>query len=199
MRSTCKSMPKISQSVESMIARDRWWPMKPLTPRIRTRFMAGGTPGKTSIVLAAASVPLLERAQRFGGQHPPVALCGEHREAMAISCARIKRVARGEQALLHRRAVRAFVDKSRACKRDARTSDVAKRARVGRRDGAHEVVDRLRRGPPVDAPVLGRATAEIRAAGTAPRLHNDIAAGSYFGGNVVVESWCGAGGEQRQH
>ena len=40
MRSVCMSMPKTSQSVVSRMRLDRWWPMKPLTPRIRTFFMS---------------------------------------------------------------------------------------------------------------------------------------------------------------
>src|SRR5712664_2041761 len=41
MRSVCMSMPYTSQSVVARMRLDRWWPMKPLTPRIRIRFMEG--------------------------------------------------------------------------------------------------------------------------------------------------------------
>src|SRR5258706_875667 len=42
MRSACMSIPYTSQSVAARMRLDRWWPMKPLTPRIRIRFMMAG-------------------------------------------------------------------------------------------------------------------------------------------------------------
>src|SRR5215217_5033307 len=38
-RSFCMSMPYTSQSVVSMMRLDKWWPMKPLTPRMQIFFM----------------------------------------------------------------------------------------------------------------------------------------------------------------
>src|SRR6267378_3609160 len=42
MRSACMSMPNTSQSVVARMRLDRWWPMKPLTPRMRMRFIEAG-------------------------------------------------------------------------------------------------------------------------------------------------------------
>src|SRR5258705_2920096 len=140
MRSLCMSMPYTSQSVAARMRLDRWWPMKPLTPRMRIRFIAAGF---------FSFLPCdfdLEEAQDFtipaGGE--PFAVCAIGTEMVF-----------GKNSFFFPRAENAHCF----------PFEFRESARKGRCHGAHEVVD-LRGGlGPVDAAVLRPAAPEVAALG----------------------------------
>src|SRR4051812_41278362 len=130
-RSACMSMPYTSQSVSARMRFERWWPMKPFTPRIRIRFITAEFSSRFSFLdfekaqdftIAADGEPFAALLERSGG-------AAGHAAAF-------------EPGLMYEEAV-------------------AERAGERRRHRAHQVVDLLGAPHPVDAAVLRAAAAEV--------------------------------------
>src|SRR5690242_2913756 len=136
---------------------ERWWPMKPFTPRMRILFicpfLVQGNP-------AGADVP----GEFLRGQRPAVQFRLENLEHASVG-------ARGQAAAgfaVEKRALHrgppAF-EQPRAQQAQPLALDFRKRAGVGRGDRPYEIVNALRRSAPVDAAVFWPAPSEITAQG----------------------------------
>src|SRR5689334_412207 len=132
MRSDCMSMPYTSQSVVSRMRLDRWWPMKPLTPRMRTFFM------EWALVLLGRQARLQLR-RRDGNA------IGEQ----ARNCQQAAIAAHTDDAIIHHSQPGWQIGRrasGQSCSFDNVTlaAGVGEGARVGRRDRPVQVVDLLR-------------------------------------------------------
>src|SRR6186713_3693491 len=106
------------------MACDRWWPMKPLTPRIRTRFMDAVVCASPPFYLAAPGARSGEErgdARSIGG--PAV----EDGDALAVAAARVHATARHEHARMRRRARGGRVEHARAMHGEAAARQVGER------------------------------------------------------------------------
>src|SRR6185312_6063858 len=144
----------MSQSVDATMRCDRWCPMKPLTPRMSTRFMSRGLYERHGP--AAEACDEFDRVERAAfdleashAQRAAAAAIGEQRTVLRAHACRAVRAGRRDPGGEH------------SCGGAGKRRE---RARIRRRHGADEVVDAGRALRPVDAAVLRRAAAEIRSA-----------------------------------
>src|SRR5512138_3886510 len=150
IRSLPTSSPKTSQSVVVRMRRVRALPMKPLTPRTRTRiapFRPLSAPGED---------PGAERGLVHVGL--PVGAGQEDLHGTVVAAVDDDGGFR-QLDLPGERVVTAVGGEPRLPDRHARAEGVGEGAGPGARHGADEVVDLLRRAEPVDEAVRGLAAA----------------------------------------
>ena len=146
---------------------ERWWPMKPLTPRIRTflhRRRCFGAGARQQCLKRARVRMRCQHAAR-GLDAPPSPRCRDPIAEHVARRSRERRVAAASARVLPAGACSAPAHRARDVpQRRSRCPPTREGARVGRRDGADQVVDARRGLRPVDAAVLRRAAAEVAAA-----------------------------------
>src|SRR5258706_10009133 len=137
-RSEPMSMPNTSQPVSARTRFERWWPMKPLTPRMQSFFMSEGERrGVDRLEAMRAVAEPLAKEHRIG--FAAVERHGENSQPPSVRAVDARMAAAHQESWLGRRA--AFVQGARAVDPEAASGGLGKSPGGGGRHRAHQVGD----------------------------------------------------------